>query len=189
MGTRKLETPMAVIPLAETRPLAELELAFETLVTAVELMLDPESQGEIEKKLVASVAGAALSAPESIDGIVALINAREFQELLLRKAVQQAEARARHHGAFVKGLKSSIQLYMEEKGIARIEGLAHRFAIYKQPDQLEISNEDLIPEEYWEVQMVPERILNKEQLIADIRAGKEIPGANLTTSRKRLDVK
>lgn len=180
---------LQIVPLAETKPLAELEAAFSAFVGAVETMLDPEAEkGELDHALVASIAGNALSAPEKIDDIVALLNAREFQELLLRKAVQAAEARARHHAAFVDSMKSSIQLYMQEKGIAKIEGFAHFLAVYKKPDRLTVDNEDLVPDEFFDVQMVEQKTLNKDRLLAALQT-REVPGATLHRDQRRLGVK
>lgn len=70
------------------------------------------------------------------------------REQRIRKTVQVAEALARRYKAFVSNLDSSIYQYMTEAKIDRIEGTIHRFAIHKQPDELQISDMSLLPDKY-----------------------------------------
>jgi hypothetical protein len=191
MSAKAKLAPKQEIQLAETMGLEKLQEIFSDLIGAVDEMLENQN-GKPQAEDMAALsekAKVALSAPERIDQLIALLNAHEFQEALLRRAVQQAEKRARSHAKFCASIKGSVELYMLEAGILRIEGFAHRFAIYKQPDQLEVTNESLVPDEYWEKIPVIERKLNKDKLLADLQAKKEIPGAELYTERRRLDVK
>jgi hypothetical protein len=179
------------IQLAETMGLEKLQEIFSDLIGAVDEMLEnqngkPEAE---DMHAIAEKAKAALSAPERIDQLIALLNAHEFQEALLRRAVQHAEKRARSHAKFCGSIKGSVELYMLEAGISRIEGFAHRFAIYKQPNQLEITNEGLIPEEFFDMQQVTERRLNKDRLLEALDKGREISGVEYYTDRKRIDIK
>lgn len=174
------------LQLAELSPLELLNDTFADLIAAVDQMM--ESQTGEDSALAAEKAGEALSAPRRVDEICALMAWYEAREGVLRGAVKVAEERARSHKAFVKHLKDSIELYMLEKGIARIEGLAHRLAVYKKPDQLIIENEDLVPEEFFDKQMVEQRTLNKERLLVALEKS-EIPGCTLLRNQKRLGVR
>ncbi len=189
MGTKAVKAIVPKVELAETMGLEKLQEIFSDLIGAVNEMLE---EGKPDTEAMASLsekAKSALSAPERIDQLIALLNAHEFQEALLRKAVQHAEARARKHKAFCNSIKGSVELYMLESRISRIEGFAHRFAIYNSPNQLEITNEALIPAEYFDDIPCVDHKLNKDRLIEALDKGQEISGVEYYTNRKRLDTK
>lgn len=189
MATRAKEA-VVIQPLAETMGYEKLQEIFADLIGAVNQIVESQEAPQVEDiATLGEKAKEALSAPIKIDQLVALLSTHEFQEALLRKAVQHAERRAREHKTFVSHIKGGIELYMRENGISRIEGFAHRFAMYKQPDQLDVTAEDLIPDEFFDFVPVTEKRLDKELLISALQAGVQIPGAEYYTGRKRIDVK
>jgi hypothetical protein len=198
MTTRKnllsMADPAAPPPkLASTMKLEELENIFKTFVDAVEEMIKPDEEGKIpevtteDMKAAADKVAPMLSAPERIDQIVALLRHREFQEMMLRQAVSNAEKKARGHKAFISSVKGSLELYMIEKGIARIEGFASQLALYKKPDQLMIDDEAAIPEEYFHtdftVRMTDAARVNEEEFK---KAAADL-GFVITFAERKLD--
>lgn len=120
---------------------------FKDLTDGVQAQLDAESE---EQK-----AGAALATKTALEGalahrdqLVEYRNAIEERELRIRRTVAVAEGLARRYKSFVKNLDHSIYQYMTEAGIDRIEGDIHRFAIHKQQDELQITDESALPEKY-----------------------------------------
>jgi len=208
-------------------PLEKLEEMFREFVASVEDQIDAESdESKAESKAAsAECAGHIMEPqPEQIDNagqrrdaLAAFIFALEAREARLRQAVKQAEALARRYKTRADFCKGGVFQYMVDRGIARIEGFIHRFAIHKQPDQLVITNESVIPERFFDERPTTERTLNKQRLLVALQrnhgydprgacctCGEKIPdaeafsthwkesqigGAYLETNRNRLDVK
>ena len=126
---------------------------------------------------------------ETRDQLAALIQTQKARIECVRKHVQAAEKLARHEQAVLNYVLNSIEAHMLCGGLARIEGNLSSFSLRKQPDKLIVSNEAAIPEEYFKVEMVPSRTLDKKKLLADLEAGKELPGAYIERNRKGLVVR
>lgn len=203
MKALNVETESMV--LSELKPLELLNQTFAELIGAVEQMMESEVAGE-DVAFAADECKKALSAPQRIDDVVALMSYYETREAMLRMAVKVAEERARGQKKFVQNLKDSIELYMIESGIAKIEGFAHYLALYKKADQLVIDNKDLIPDEFFDDVPVPattQKVLNKERLLNALEqkivihevGGKkhvqfrEVSGCTMVRDQKRLGVK
>lgn len=146
--------------LAIEMKLEELEAIFASLTSAVEEMMKPDETTGKPRELTtedgATLAGIAeplLSAPERIDQFVALIRNYEFREALLRGAVKSAESKARGVAALGKALKDAAEQYMVDRGVKKIMGFANELALYKKADKLEIHNEELIPDGYFDTRL------------------------------------
>jgi hypothetical protein len=205
------------VQIADNLPLETLAEMFVDFCVSVEKQINAENDDEVmdgrtQALLAAEHALATNATAEELeqakakrDALIAFIFALEAQEARLRHAVKNAEVLARRYKARAEYLKSSVQFFMRDNGIERIEGLMHRFANYKQPDQLVISREDQIPAEFFDEVPTVNHILNKERLMAALVANeerkraalekgqepefREVAGAYIEKNRTRLDVK
>ena len=148
-----------VKPKADALDIAEVGLdtsleslmeTFQALAQGVEAQLAAENEESL-----AAARGESAKALDAIiteetarrDQLVEFMGAVEEREARIRKTVASAEKIARHYAAFVRGVKSSIELYMTEKGISEINGKFHRFKLYKKPDELQLE-ENAVPVSY-----------------------------------------
>jgi len=143
--------------------LENLTAIFAELTAGVEKQIEAETD-EQHAEARAKTAEALTSALTGTAGDLAtVVNRRdqlvEYHGALLeragriRKTVAAAEVLARRYEAFGRNIASSVETYMVEAGITRIEGTIHRFAIYDKPDQLEITNADMIPAQFYNLSL------------------------------------
>lgn len=121
---------------------------FKALTDGVQAQLDAESE---EQKADAALAtkNALGDALTMRDQLIEYRGAIEAREQRIRRTVAAAESVARRYASFVKNLDSSIYQYMAEQGIDRIEGDLHRFALHKQPDELQVTDQTVLPPKYF----------------------------------------
>jgi hypothetical protein len=184
------------LPAVKFPSLPELAEEFSDLFQAIFDVegLEPEQQLQGILPAVEALARRLTSDSDDItrsqvDRLCELLQAIEWEEKRIRQIAQQAEQRARHYAHLSRLIRDSLQTAMQELGIQRIEGIAHRLALYKSPKRLFIANESIIPDKYFDIVVRETRELNKDRLLADLEAGIEVPGAWLETDRRRLDVK
>jgi hypothetical protein len=165
MAKAKVEVP----PIADLKSLEELEVMLETFVTSVNNQLAAENpEGQIEAKNAAiEMAKTSLlkDSAERRDQIIAVITKWEAREAELRSSVRVIETQARHWGSKAKSAKSTIELAMIEMGLTEVNGILHRFKIYKSPDLLTILNQEVIPPEYFDESPNVEKIIEAVQEI------------------------
>jgi Siphovirus Gp157 len=185
-------TENSLAPLPVELSLEKLSEIFEGLVRSVQAQVEAENptahaKASDETRLaVQEVLNAQI---ERRDEISALIHAVRERAVRLRTHANKVEQMARSYESSDRSLCSSIELYMIEAGLKRIEGFSSRFSIYKKPEQLQITDEKAIPKKYWKrVKPVPVE-LDKGKLLNDLHRGKIVPGAHLERDAVRLDVK
>jgi len=141
-------------PIAELNPLEELEAILAEFVTSVTNQLEAENP---EYQIAAKNAAIEMAktnllrdSAEKRDQIVAVIKKWEAREAELRASVKDIETMARHFASKAKSAKSTLELAMIEMGLSEVNGILHRLKIYKSPDLLVITDQNLIPEEYFD---------------------------------------
>lgn len=99
------------------------------------------------------------------------------------KAAEEAMAKRRKAlESRVKWLKDYLKNNMEACGISKIECPFFKLAIQKNPDSVNIIDEDAIPEQYKE-QVITWKI-SKTAIKEAIKAGTPVPGAELTAGTR-----
>lgn len=194
MSKARETEPGEAIQIPDNLSLEKLSEKFLKLVAQVQAQLDSEEQNDQDAqvthgRMAKFAASDAMEGARGRDELVALIFAVGARASRLRAAVRAAEQLARRYERFDRFLREAIEMYMDEAGIARIEGFVHRFALHKQPDSLVVTNEEQIPPEFFDEVTQPELRLNRERLAAALEAGQDIAGAYIARNRRRLDVK
>lgn len=80
---------------------------------------------------------------------------------------------------------SSIKTQMADAGLRKAEGKLYSFALRKNPDSVEIEDENLVPAEY--ISYSPQ--IDKRAIGDALHDGKEVPGAKLITGRTHLVIR
>ena len=78
---------------------------------------------------------------------------------------------------------------MEIAGIRQIACPHFAITLKKNPQSVDVYEPDLVPAEYWIQPDPPPPALDKRTMSADMKAGKEIPGAKLVTDSYRLEIR
>lgn len=159
-----MPNPMALYQIADRFKALESLAEHEDL--APEIVADTLEgiDAEFEEKAVA-VAAFIQNLIHTADGIEAAAEAMHDRQARLR-------ARA-------DSLKAYLQFQLQVMDKKKIEH--ELFTIRRQNNALSVvvDDEKLIPETYWYQPPAPPKQLDKKAIAADIKAGKEVPGAHL----------
>lgn len=159
MAKPKVEVP----PIADLKTMEELEVMLESFVTSINNQLAAENpEGQIEAKNAAielAKTGLLKDSAERRDQIIAVIKKWEAREAELRASVRVIEGQARHWGSKAKSAAYTIELAMIEMGLNEVNGILHRFKIYKSPDLLTILNLEVIPPQFFDESPNIEKIM------------------------------
>jgi hypothetical protein len=101
----------------------------------------------------------------------------------------QAEAKAlrNKHGR----LKAWLHAGLETAGVWSLSWGPWKVSLQKNPEKLEIVDEGAIPAEYWVVPEPPPAKVDRRQALADLKAGKPVPGCRIAdpTTHVRTSLK
>lgn len=165
MAKPKVEMP----PISDLKPLEELEVMLAEFVDSINKQLEAENpEGQIEAKNAAiEMAKTSLlkDSAERRDQIISVIKKWEAREAELRLSVGAIEKMARHFGSKARSAASTIELAMIEMGLSEVNGILHRFKIYKSPDLLTVLDTNLVPPEFFDESPNLERVL---EVIRDV---------------------
>lgn len=100
---------------------------------------------------------------KTLEGNIAVIQLEE-KRLQINKTVLQTG---------VKRMKEAIYQHMQDTGKRKVDGTLFKFSIGKNPPALEVLDDTIIPSEYFNT---PAPVLDKKLVIAELKAGKELPG-------------
>lgn len=134
------------------------EIPFEQLQSAIE---------NIDQALEEKADGYA-KIIRMLEGEIAAIKAEETRLSGMRKAKENR----------IASLKKSLEEAMITTGKKKIKTTLFGFNVQRNPPSVSVQDEDKIPEEYWRVQ----RSLDRREILADLRDGKEIPGAEIVST-------
>lgn len=117
---------------------------------------------------------------DKADGYVAVIRTLESDNKAIDEEVKRLRQRKTSNQNGMKRLKESLQEVMEKTGKVKFKTALNSYSIANNPPSIEVTNESLIPKSYWIVQ-APK--LNKKEMLADIKNGIEIKGAEVIQTR------
>lgn len=103
------------------------------------------------------------------------------QEIKRLQAMKRVRDNARDH------LRSYLQINMDQSGIDKISCPLFTITLSKPKPKLDITDEDLLPSEYVDVQVQSKP--KRSEILADLKAGKEIPGARIIDSARAVLIK
>lgn len=113
---------------------------------------------------------------EKSENIAKLIKSLEVDINGFKDEEKRLAAKRKSLEIRVKSLKEYIESAMKVTGKKKFKGQLFTFSIQKNPPSVNITDLSLIPQEYYIEQ---EPLLNKKQLLADLKQGELIDGAEL----------
>lgn len=148
------------------------ELA-ENYLNLQELLENDEIDQEIITKALDEVGGELEDKAENIAKLIKTlevdVNGYKSEEKRLSDKRKSLENR-------IKSLKEYLDSAMKITGKKKFKGQLFSFNIQKNPPSVNITEQSLIPKEYFIEQ---EPVLDKKSLLSDLKDGKEIPGAEI----------
>ena len=83
-------------------------------------------------------------------------------------------------------MKDYLRINFEKTNTERIESEDIVIAIYKNPIKVNVINEELIPEQFFNIK--ENRVLDKDKIKESLQDGNEIPGCEVI-QEKRINIK
>lgn len=152
-----------------------------------ELLEDETLTDEQRNELIKAKVESELQAVPKVEAMGYYVFMADGELALLKERIKQLEWRAIRRKQSIEYIKNTITLYMKEKGIDKIEGTTFSFKLSKCPASVEITNESILPDKYKRTTVITD--YPKDLIKEDLKAGIDIPGAELITDKKRLVIK
>ncbi|MEN4468664.1 siphovirus Gp157 family protein [Staphylococcus hominis] len=117
---------------------------------------------------------------DKADGYVAVIKTLEGDNKAIDEEIKRLRQRKTSNQNGVKRLKESLQEAMEQTGKEKFKTALNSYSIANNPPSLDITDESLIPKQYY-IEQQPK--LDKKELLKVVKDGLEIKGVELKQSR------
>lgn len=125
---------------------------------------------------------------EKAVAVAAFIQNLEHTADGIQVAADSMHARGARLHKRAEALKAYLQFHMTAMGKQKLDNELFVIKLAKNPPAVVIDDEKQIPEKYWTQPPAPPKRLDKAAIGADIKAGKEVPGAH-TFQGERLEIK
>lgn len=132
-------------------------------------------QGD-EQTLTDTLASINDALEDKADGYVAVIKTLEGDNKAIDDEIKRLQQRKTTNKNGIDRLKESLKEAMETTGKTKFKTALNSYTIANNPPSKDVVDEKLIPKHYW-VSQAPK--INSKLLLDDLKAGKEIPGAEL----------
>lgn len=116
---------------------------------------------------------------EKVENIAKVVKTLDSEALAIKAEEQRLAERRRHLENNAKRLKEYAEQSMQLAQIKKVKGSVFTLSIQKNPPSVEITDEKSLPESYY-VEQKP--TLDKKSLLADLKAGVVIEGAQIKQS-------
>jgi hypothetical protein len=120
------------------------------------------------------------SVEEKAENIAKMIRTFEAEVKVIKAEEERLAAKRKTHENKVIYLKKYLFEQLEAMGIQKIKRPLFTISIQNNPPSVDVINPDEIPSHLWNH---PEPVLDKKRILSLLKAGDEIPGAAMRTSR------
>lgn len=150
------------------------------LSTDYQQLYDLIAEQEDEQILKDTLASINDAIEDKADGYVAVIKTLEGDNKAIDEEIKRLRQRKTSNQNGVKRLKESLQEVMEQTGKEKFKTALNSYSIANNPPSLDITDESLIPKQYY-IEQQPR--LDKKELLKVVKDGLEIKGVELKHSR------
>lgn len=120
------------------------------------------------------------SVEEKAENIAKVIRTFEAESKILKAEEERLAAKRKTHESKVTYLKKYLYEQLEAMGINKIKRPLFTISIQANPPSVDVLNSDEIPVEMWNY---PEPVLDKKKILSLLKAGDDIPGVAMKTSK------
>lgn len=135
-----------------------------------------ETGGEMSEAQVKALEALEVAFEEKVDAVACVVCEIEAEQEAFEHEAQRLTAKARSKKGRAGWLKNYLLTTLKSRGMKRVDGKTMTVRIQKSAPSLFVVDETKIPTEYW-VQPPPE--LAKKDVLAAIKGGTDVPGAEL----------
>lgn len=146
-----------------------------------------ESDGELSPDLEASLDRLNLQLSNKVHGLGKWIFNLESNESAIQAEIDRLERKKKSVTNLHVRLHNYVEFCMIKADVKKLEFPLFSPRIQKNPPSVEILDEQKIPAKY--VKIKQESVIDKKQLLADLKSGDEIEGAELVTNKCHLRIK
>lgn len=150
------------------------------LSTDYQQLYDLIAEQEDEQILKDTLASINDAIEDKADGYIAVIKTLEGDNKAIDEEIKRLRHRKTSNQNGVKRLKESLQEVMEQTGKEKFKTALNSYSISNNPPSLDITDESLIPKQYY-IEQQPK--LDKKELLKVVKDGLEIKGVELKQSR------
>ena len=150
------------------------------LSTDYKQVYDLIAEQEDEQILKDTLASINDAIEDKADGYVAVIKTLEGDNKAIDEEIKRLRQRKTSNQNGVKRLKECLQEVMEQTGKEKFKTALNSYSIANNPPSLDITDESLIPKQYY-IEQQPK--LDKKELLKVVKDGLEIKGVELKQSR------
>lgn len=150
------------------------------LSTDYKQVYDLIAEQEDEQILKDTLASINDAIEDKADGYIAVIKTLEGDNKAIDEEIKRLRHRKTSNQNGVKRLKESLQEVMEQTGKEKFKTALNSYSISNNPPSLDITDESLIPKQYY-IEQQPK--LDKKELLKVVKDGLEIKGVELKQSR------
>lgn len=150
------------------------------LSTDYQQLYDLIAEQEDEQILKDTLASINDAIEDKADGYVAVIKTLEGDNKAIDEEIKRLRQRKTSNQNGVKRLKEILQEVMEQTGKEKFKTALNSYSIANNPPSLDITDESLIPKQYY-IEQQPK--LDKKELLKVVKDGLEIKGVELKQSR------
>ena len=146
-----------------------------------------EAEGVIDESLEKSLDDCGLALRERASGIIKWTIDLEGKEKAIEAEILRLAKLKTSVSSLHDRLREYVHTSMIRADIQKIELPTMEISVVRNPPSVEVVDPDLIPAKYVTVKM--EKVVSKKDILADLKAGQDIPGVHLNESKTRLKVK
>lgn len=136
-------------------------------------------QGD-EQALIDTLSSINDALEDKADGYATVIRSLESDNKAIDEEIKRLKQRKTSNENGIKRLKENLTESMEVTGKTKFKTAFNSFSISKNAPSKDVLDEKLIPNDYW-VDQEPK--INSKLLLDDLKAGKEVPGAEIKQTR------
>jgi hypothetical protein len=162
-------------------PATLYEIEDELIVALDTLEMIPDEEPELKIELEEQIARLIAAEITKVDGVSRMLTHFENQAQLAAQEIKRLQGRKHAFERSYERLESYAKLAMEVAGKTKLEGATSTLALRKSPMSVFIHNFDEVPAEYLTVKI--DHCVDKEKVKRDLKAGVEVPGAELVDDR------
>ena len=116
---------------------------------------------------------------EKADNYAKAITIKTGEMETIKKEIERLTAMKKAKENVIERLKHNLQNVMENTDKKKFKTDLHSFRIQANPPSVDITDSEMIPESYLIMQ---EPVISKKDILRDLKAGVEVPGARLMRS-------
>lgn len=139
-------------------------------------LLENDPENEQLQQMINGLEGAI---DEKVENICKVIRMLEGQAKVIGDEIVRLQQRKTTIETNIRRLKESTQQLLTDAGLERIKGKLFNVWIQSNPPSVNVIDEAIIPERFFQTQ----KVLQRKDILEAVKAGQEVPGVEIVQGR------